>query len=164
MGCKAAGRPGYATPGSTAATRNRNAQHQHALADQTVRHGVERFLELHAPVRADAQLLAHHRVAARHRERSQGLGFLALEQLQRSATDLLDDMLIVALTIPALQFLTQFAGVGGLVPALLLGLANASSNDATMIAAFRLSGVTFSGTPPNHSKAWMWQAKKVCCF
>ena len=73
-------------------------------------------------------------------------------------------MLIVALTIPALQFLTQFAGVGGLVPALLLGLANASSNDATMIAAFRLSGVTFSGTPPNHSKAWMWQAKKVCCF
>jgi hypothetical protein len=33
-----------------------------------------------------------------------------------------------------------------------------------MIAAFRLSGVTFSGTPPNHSKAWMWQAKKVCCF
>ena len=24
--------------------------------------------------------------------------------------------------------------------------------------------VTFSGTPPNHSKACMWQAKKVSCF
>ena len=99
------------------------AQHQHALADQTVGHGVERFLELHAPVRTDAQLLAHHRVPARHRERSQGLPFLVLEQLQRSATDLLDDMLIVTLTVPALQFLTQFAGVGSLAPALLLGLA-----------------------------------------
>ena len=33
-----------------------------------------------------------------------------------------------------------------------------------MIAAFRLSGVTFSDTPPKDSKAWMWQAKNVCCF
>ena len=79
------------------------AQHQQALADQAIGHGVEHVLELRASVRTDAQLFAHHRVPARHRQRSQGLGFLALEQLQRTATDLLADMLFVALTIPALQ-------------------------------------------------------------
>ena len=66
------------------------AHHQHALADETIRHGVERFSNrTRQSVRADAQFLAHHPIPARHRERSQGLRFRALEELQRSATDLL---------------------------------------------------------------------------
>ena len=101
----------------------RVAQHQHAFADQTIGHGLERFL--HAPVRQPRPTRSSlHGTQSQHVSTSSAAVSGPVLPRFRTAPAECDPP---SGPVPALRFLTQLASVADLVPALLLGLANSGS-------------------------------------